>query len=217
MVRKLVFIGIWIIVLQSVLFAQKNGQAKKILDRVSEKYQTYKTAEVLFSYVAKDRNNKSLGVSNGTLLLDLPGSRYRVSMEGQDIISDGKTQWHVMKDIDEVQVSDVAEDSGLLTPANVFSFYKTGYQYSLQPDEKDLGKSLYVIRLDPQDKRKPVNFIKLRVDKTSSLIHDVTVYDKNGGNYRYSIKKLDTDRPIQSSAFVFDKSKYAGMEIVDLR
>ncbi|UZJ66506.1 hypothetical protein OKW96_09080 [Sphingobacterium sp. KU25419] len=48
-------------------------------------------------------------------------------------------------------------------------------------------------------------------------MHDATIYDKNGGQYNYTIKSQTPNKKLDNSLFTFNKSKYSGYEIVDLR
>ncbi|SEN39344.1 Outer membrane lipoprotein-sorting protein [bacterium A37T11] len=189
----------------------------KVLDRVSKNYKSFKTVRASFDYTVLDKNMNKLAGSEAKLQLDIRSGKYHIVMDDREIISDAKTQWQVMKDVGEVQISDADSDPDQLTPANVFTFYKTGYGYTALPDEKEGGKLFYAIRLDPQDKSKPIRYVKLRIDKVTNLIKDVSVFDKSGGSFSYRVQKFEKNIALPAAAFTFDKADYKGMEIVDLR
>jgi len=210
-------IMIWSGIQSVFVFAQPANQAKEVLDAASAKYRSYSSLTADFTYQATDRQGQTVAKDEGKLQLKPADGKYRVVLPGQELISDGKTQWSVMKEIDEVQVTDVSEQPGVVTPANVFTFYQQGYNYEPLPDERAGGKTWQVVRLTPQDKRSSYRYITLRIDKATRLISDMKVYDKNGGTYGYTITRLDTGRPLSESVFAFNKAAYTGMEIVDLR
>ena len=153
----------------------------------------------------------------GTLLLDQTTGKYRISTDAQELISDGSAQWAVLKEAEEVQVTDVGTQDGSITPLNVFSFFHKGYAVQQLADEKSGNSNLYVIELTPEDRRKTYSKIKLRINKTNHHIADVTVFDKNKSRYRYTILDLKANEPIAAQRFVFDPAEYPGMEIVVLR
>ena len=213
--------GIWLalLVLSGIpgAMAQSSKQAKEALDAASAKYRSYRSLTADFMYQSVDRQGNVLAKDEGKPQVRPTEGKYRIVLPGQELISDGKTQWSVIKEINEVQVSNVGEQTGTVTPANVFTFYQQGYNYEPMPEERAAGKALQVIRLIPQDKRSSYRDIRLRIDKATRLIKDMTVNDKNGGSYGYTITRLDTGRPLSESVFQFNKSAYTEMEIVDLR
>jgi len=149
--------------------------------------------------------------------MDAKAGKYHITTSSQDLISDGKTQWMILKDAQEVQVTDADNSSEAISPANIFSFYNKGYKYVSAPDERAGNTSLSVVELSPEDTRAPYFKIKLRINKANNLIYDATIFDKGGIKYTYTIKNTKADPKIVPDRFTFHQSDYPGMEIVDLR
>lgn len=189
------------------------------LDKVSSIYKGYKTieADFTFQYFRNDQDHNG-HTEQGKLLLDQSGGKYRISTTSQELISDGSTQWAVLKEADEVQISNVSDqEDGSISPTNVFSFFQKGYTSQQVASEQVGNKKLVVLELTPEDKRQNHNKIKLRVDQANNHIHDLTIFDKNKSRYTYRITNLKTNQTLDSKKFSFDKTEYPGMEIVDLR
>lgn len=189
------------------------------LNKVSTVYQGYKTieADFIFQYFRNDQDQNG-HTEQGKLLLDQTGDKYRISTTTQELISDGSTQWAILKDADEVQVSNVSDqEEGSISPTNVFSFFQKGYTSQQLASEQVGNKKLWVLELTPENKRQNHSKIKLRVDQSNSHIHDVTIFDKNKSRYTYRITNLKTNQAMDSKKFIFDKSEFPDMEIVDLR
>lgn len=189
-----------------------------LLDRVADLYKNFKTiqADFDFRYFRNDQDQTGQSES-GSLLLDQRTGKYRITTAGQLLISDGKSQWAVLHDADEVQITAVDHTSGSITPFNVFSFFTEGYTHKQLTGERERGIPLDVIELIPDDRRKNFSKIILRINRTNNQVHDVTIFDKNKSRYSYQIKNLETNPVIADSKFMFDKNEFPGMEIVDLR
>ncbi|MGO1243299.1 MAG: LolA family protein [Sphingobacterium sp.] len=197
------------------VFGQSDQSAKEILDRVSKKYDAYNTIQSEFNFSSTQATG-DLYSDKGTLYLNKPEHQYRINLNSQDLLSDGKTTWSVLLEEKEVQVSPAEQSTTSIGPNNIFTFYKSGYNYTLGKNEKSNGKSLRVIELTPTNQQTNYTKIKLRVNENNH-IHDVLIFDKSGAQYKYSIKTLYVNNKIPSTTFSFDKSKYPSYEIVDLR
>ncbi|QNL48337.1 outer membrane lipoprotein carrier protein LolA [Olivibacter sp. SDN3] len=199
-------------------FAQHDPEAQKLLNAVSKKYQSYSTVKIDFAIKGTNHQQQVTVNDKGELLLEPKSNRYRISMQDQEMISDGKVQWTVLKEEQEVQLTNVNnEEVESLTPTNIFTFYRKGFKYASAQDEKVNNKTLSVIELTPEDSKKQFFKVRLRIDKAISQIYDATVFDKSGARYTYTIVKLNPNQQFAAKTFIFDKGDYPGMELVDLR
>lgn len=194
------------------------AQGSTILDLVSAQYKGYKTISADFTFHFYRNEQDQAGQSEkGKLLLDQTNGKYRISTASQELISDGKSQWAVLKDADEVQITEVGAQEGTITPFNIFSFFTQGFSQKQLADVREGNKQLAVIELTPTDNRRNYSKIRVRVIKSSNQLHDVTIYDKNKSRYSYSINNLNANPALAPESFVFNKNEFPGMEIVDLR
>src|SRR5690606_16025086 len=197
-------------------YAQTDDAAKSLLDKVSRTYEAFKTGQADFSLAVKQAQQVTHPESD-KVAMDKQTGKYRITTDNQDIISDGTTQWMVLKDVGEVQITDVAPTSDAISPSNIFSFYKEGYKYMSAADEHADGKQLAVVELTPEDTGSPYFKIKLRVDERTYQIHDVTVFHKGGNRFVYTLENTKANPPLANNQFVFRQADYPGVEIVDLR
>lgn len=214
----------WVIILAAFIagaampsYSQTDKAAKALLDKVSQTYESYKTIQAEFTLEIKQQAQQTNHTESGTIVMDKQAGKYRIAMVDQDIISDGKTQWMVLKDVNEVQITDVDHSSGAISPTNIFSFYQEGYKYVSSSDEHVGGKQLAVVELTPEDTNAPYFKIKLRVSERTYQIHDVTIFDKGGNRFVYTIKNTQPNPKLVNGKFTFDQMDYPGVEIVDLR
>ncbi|MCI0922160.1 LolA family protein [Sphingobacterium rhinopitheci] len=210
-----------IIVIASTAFAygQNDPAAKKLLTEVSKKYNSYKTIQSDFTLSVQDANKKNYSDA-GEMFFNKPKKEYAIILKDQEFISNGKSVWNISKDIKEVQITDAENDNSSIGPNNLFTFYQSGYKYLLMEDEKITknGKTeiLKVVELSPIDTKTNYYKIKLRIN-SNNHIHDVTIFDKSNNRYTYTIQSLYLGKNLPPSIFSFNKEKYPGYEIVDLR
>jgi outer membrane lipoprotein carrier protein len=216
MMKKL-YISVLLLCSTIMIFAQKSDPAAKaILDGVSAKFKTFTTFQATFNYKVENGQGKVLSNKTGTI--KMKGTKYRVSFNGQEIFCNGTTVWNYDKSVNEVTISKLDASSGMITPQKLFTnFYDNDFLYLLNGEKKEGNKVLQEIELTPKDKSKPFHKVYLQVDKVAKTIFSTKVLENAGNKYTYTISTLTTNKPLADNLFVFDKSKYPGVEEVDLR
>ena len=101
------FISIVLTTFISLSSMAQDQQAKAILDKLSAKTKAYSTIKAEFQYSIK---NKTEGINETqTGKLELKGDYYFLSIKGQDVISNNKSIWTILKDAEEVQINDMPD------------------------------------------------------------------------------------------------------------
>ncbi|HUR65071.1 MAG TPA: outer membrane lipoprotein carrier protein LolA [Chitinophagaceae bacterium] len=197
--------------------AQKNDpEAKAILDGVSAKFKTFTSVQAGFSYKVENATGKALSTKAGSI--QMKGTKYRVSFSGQEIFCDGVTVWNYDKSANEVSISKLDASSGMITPQKLFTnFYDKDFLYLLNGEKKVGGKTVQEIEMTPVDKSKPFHKVYVQVDKAAKTIYSTKVLENAGNRYVYTVSSMKTNKAIADNVFVFDKKKYPGVEVVDLR
>ncbi len=198
-------------------WAQTDAKAKAILAEVSKKYNAYDVIKTDFTFTLDNPQAKIKEIQAGTLYVKPKTNKYKVVMKGQDVISDGKTQWTYLKNEKEVQVNDVDNSPNALNPAKIFTIYEKGFKYIYNGDIKVNGKTQHVIDLTPIDGKRSFFKVRLNVDKASKQISNAVIFDKNGNRYTYAIKTFTPNVKVAESTFAFDAKKYPGVNVEDLR
>lgn len=195
---------------------KNDPDAKKVLDAVSAKFKTYTAPQASFTYQVENAQGKALSTKKGTVTMK--GNRYKVILDGMEIYSDGKTTWNYDKSTNEVTVDNVNSGTGAMTPQKLFTnFYDKDFYYKLNGVKKEAGKTLQEVELTPIDKTRPFHKVYVWIDKATNTIYSAKFLEKTGGRYSYTINSLKGSTSVPDSFFIFDKSKYPGVEIVDLR
>lgn len=197
--------------------AQSEPKAKAILAEVSKKYKGYDVIKSTFTFSVDNPQAKLKESQSGTLYVRSKANKYKVVLEDQELISDGKNQWTYLKADKEVQLSEVDNSSDALNPAKIFSIYEKGFKPLYINDSKVNGRVYHNIELTPVDAKKSFFKIKLQVDKVNKQIMNAVIFDKNGNRYTYAIKTFTPNVKVPESTFAFDARKHPGVEVVDLR
>jgi outer membrane lipoprotein-sorting protein len=199
-------------------YAQQDAKAREILEKVTKTTQSLPSLEASFTF---EMNNQAQNVhekNEGTIILK--GKKYQLNIPnmGIQITCDGKTIWTYMVNSNEVNVSNLADQTDdLMDPSKVFTIYENGFDYKFVNESVDNGVPVYVIDLNPQKPTGDIHAIRILIDKQKNLIRGAFMTGKDGNKYTVAITKFKTDGTSGDSDFVFDPSKHKGVQVVDMR
>lgn len=214
---KAVFFSVFILFAGS-LFAQQDAKAKEILDKLSQTNKNYKTIQIDFSFTLENKTGSVTETNEGSVALK--GKCYHLHMPamGMEVFSNGVATWSYLTESNEVNISESeADNDAALNPANLFTIYEKGFNYTYVGEESIGGKTSQVIDLFPTDKTKNFTKVRLYVDKTKNQILRAKTFNKDGNIYTLSLKNMKTDQSLSDDYFKFDPAKYPKVEINDMR
>ena len=197
--------------------AQQDPKAGKILDQMSAKYQAMKAYEASFTQSLENTNVKNFGKQNLSGDIIVSGQKFRLKMKEQEVINDGKTTWTYLKSENEVNVSDSDADDQEMSPSQIYTMYKKGYKYTYVQQVTEGGEVLDVIELSPESRTNDVFKVRLKIRKKDMSVQSWQMFKKNGNRYTFTIKNFKANPPVDAGTFAFDKAKYKGVKVVDLR
>jgi len=207
-----------ILMIAANLMAQQDPKAKEVLDKLSQTTKSYKTIQIDFAFTLENKKNNVNQTNEGEVALK--GKSYRLHMPvfSMEIFCDGTTTWSYLTEAKECNISGVEDDKeGALNPANIFTIYEKGFNYSYIGEENLAGKVVHVLDLFPVDKKKEFVKVRLYVDKVKNQIAKAQTFNKDGNTYILVLKSMKTNVEMKDDYFKFDKSKYPGVEINDMR
>jgi outer membrane lipoprotein carrier protein len=200
--------------------AQKDPEARKILDRVSSRSQADYPISVSFEYIYDDLVNKKTSRQEGTLILDK--DKFRLTLGESEVLCDGKTVWNFLKEANEVYISDAdqensSDDFFINNPSDLFTFYQQGFKYRLTREVDYMNKTYFEIDIYPEDLDKNYHTVKLLVEKKNYRIYSAEAFGKGGANHTLILKDYRPKVHTSDTTFVFNPDEHAGVEIVDTR
>ncbi|AWW31334.1 outer membrane lipoprotein carrier protein LolA [Echinicola strongylocentroti] len=217
MLKKIILLSLLIGCIQTNLWAQKDPDAKALLDQMSERYQSLDGLKATFEYYYYNELDGASQRSTGEVAVN--GDRYKLVLPDQEVYNNGETVWTFIKsnNYQEVTVNTVSENTDELTPSSIYNLYKKGYDYELKGEENQNGKNIQEILLTAESAKAQFQKIILFVDKDHKDLLAWEVSDSDGGTFKYEFNEVDTDVNLGKSFFTFDPKKHPGVEVIDLR
>ena len=213
--KRIAILFFFLFSLVQLSFAQQDPKAAKILDAMSKKYQTMKAFRANFVQTLENPSAKIKENMEGDITVS--GNKFRLKMSGQEVINNGSTIWTYMKSENEVNISESDPEEQDMSPSRVFNMYKKGYKYAYVGDEKVGGEVCNVIELSPEDKSNPIFKVRMNISKKDNSVKSWKMFKNNGNRYTFTIKNFTPNVPVDANTFAFDKSKYKGVKVIDLR
>ncbi|MFN0015669.1 MAG: LolA family protein [Saprospiraceae bacterium] len=192
-------------------------EAKKVLDRIRKKYESYKTLELAFT-IAIEVPGQPKDVQKGTVAQ--AGDMFRLDMDQQIIASNGKTTWVYLKSNKEIQITDTdpSGESGFLTPRDLLRRYQKGdFLYAIVDKVSEKNRVLTHIEFKPTDKKSEYSKLRVSVDEKNQSIESIRAFAKDGSRYIFEIARLTPDKKIPATQFQLEAKDFPGIHVEDLR
>ena len=205
-----------ILFIASLTLAQKSSEAKNILDKAYSTYTESDGIKLSFKLTTTEANGTAYQPQSGEAFVK--GNKFKLAMDVMDTWFDGKTQWVLMKDVNEVNISNpTGEEIASVSPLALLSMYKTGYTLKSPASKTVNGKSAYVIDMTPTSSNKDFKSVSVAIDKKTNNLLQVNLTMSNGMKNKIDISNYNANYKFADSEFVFNKADHKGVEIVDLR
>jgi outer membrane lipoprotein carrier protein len=216
-IMKILYLFLSLHLITSVLTAQEDPEALKILDQVSAKAKNNQTIQADFELVIDNKRENKTSKSKG--FVKIKGEKYFMESMGTQVYFDGKTLWSYMADVNEVNISqpDSTSDDFVENPAKLFSFYNRDFKYHLVGETKLDEGWMYEIDLFPKSLDQPYSRIKIYIFRDTFDLFMVKAVSKEGIDYSAFIRNTKYNIPMSDGLFSFQPAKHKGIEIVDLR
>lgn len=208
-------LAVVLLVFVQVTFAQYDPKALEILEAMGEKYKSIPAYEASFAWTLTNDVENIKEEFKGKLTVK--GEKFRISLPEQEVINNGVTVWTYLPEVKEVNIDNYDKNSGDINPLKIYEIYQNDFKYLYIQDKTEDGIACEEVDLVPEKKDAQYFKIKLLIRKKEKVIHSLTMFDKGGNRYKYTITKFVPNAVIADSYFSFDTKKYPGVEVIDLR
>ena len=196
--------------IMSSVSAQKDPQAKLILDQMGAKVKAAKGIQANIQLVSKNNKGKALGTK--LISLKMKGERYILKQDAVEIICDGSTVYN-FDGANSISKSSLADSDQALSPQKLLAGnYDKDFNYKLLSQTTTKA----TIELYPIDKRKSFQKVTLVIDKVKSALTNATILDKSNNITDVKVLSISYIALLADKLFVFNRAKYPkNVEIFD--
>ena len=183
-----------------------NELVKKTIDKINK----HKNVEFVFDY---DMSNETIAVTESASgKAYIQGEGYKLEVEGQNIISDGKTLWTYLPENEEVMVSNTSTDENIITPIKLLTTYDKDYTIKYA---KSSEKGIKVVEMS--NPKGEFNKVTLKINEAKLEVVSATIKSRSGINFTIKIKKTVFDQNLDAKFFTFDAKAHPNVDVIDMR
>lgn len=203
---RIMWMGLVALLFSVNVQAQQADKAKKLLDQVSAKVQSYKNMQVHFKFAL---NNPDANVKRETRGdVTLAGDKYLLNYLGSQQLYDGKKVYTIVPENEEVTIEDKSNDEDAFSPAKMMTFYQKGHRYAWDIEQNVNGRKIQFVKLTPIDSNSEIKTILLGVDVETKHIYKLIYTGNDGVKTTITVTSLKTDANLPEKLFRFDENKY---------
>ena len=194
------------------IVGQVDPVAASILDKFSQRALNAPAVTMKFQLVILDEVDNSTETSEGEL--SIMGDMYRLDLGDNMIWFNGSVVWTLTPEVEEVTINwpDTTGSAFISSPGEIFTLYRDGYKQRLiEETQKGSIIDLYPEAIDADFVR-----IRLLINGSYDLV-EAEYKRKDGYNLIVRIESYDLKSQYDKSYFSFDRSKYPGVDIIDMR
>lgn len=202
-----------ILFLLSVLpsMAQKEAEAKKVLEQTSQAFKQSGGVEADFTLIPYMQEE----VKGHIQLME---ECFHLKMDEMVTWFDGKTQWTYLPINEEVNVSNpTREEIESINPMAYLSLYKEGYTCQLGGKSNFNGKAVYEVTLKTEDLQKQWQNLTLYIDRTTLLPLYFKLQGEGRDYHIITISNYKQGKNWKKEHFTFNPKEYPNAEVIDLR
>ena len=201
------FIAIAFLLLFTFFIQAQDKKAKDLLDQVASKVKSYDNIVIDFKYSLNNAKENINQDSKGNVTMK--GNQYVLNLMGVTKIFDGKKNYTIVPEDEEVTISTVNEkDENAITPSKMLTFFNSGYTYKMDALQDIKGRKIQYIKLVPNNTKDQRKEILLGVDVQTKHIYSLIETGKKGTKTTLTVNSFKTNQPLSKNQFTFAESKY---------
>lgn len=194
------------------LNAQNNTEAERVINNllITAKSNAIKTNFILS---VREKNAVNSQSSSGSFIIK--DNKFVLEMQDIKAWYDGKTQWAYVQESNEVSVTEPTQSELAETnPMVILAGYKAKCNLNFS---KTKSSQNYIVDMIPKQKNNDFTKIEVQVNKSTSNLISIKLSTKKGTTTLLSLSNYQKGVKISDDAFVFNKTKFKGVLINDLR
>jgi outer membrane lipoprotein-sorting protein len=185
----------------------QDKKAKDLLNQVTAIVKSYDNIVIDFKYSLHNSKENIHQDSKGNVTMK--GNQYVLNFMGVTKIFDGKKNYTIVPEDEEVTISSVNEnDESSITPSKMLTFFNSGYKYNMDVLQDVRGRKIQYIKLVPINAKDQRKEILLGIDVQTKHIYNLIETGKKGTKTTLTVNSFKTNQPLSKNQFTFVASKY---------
>lgn len=192
---------------------QDDQEAIQILDRFSAKAIGAPSVSMKFKLVTTDQMQNTSDTLTGSIILSK--DRYKLDLPNNTVWFNGETSWSYLIAEEEVTITKPDKDDSSFQnrPSSIFSMYKSGFKNRLIEENSES----YIIDLYPEDIKSDLLRVRISIGKTLLDLKSFEYKKRDGVVINLYVSEYNLKVKPETNSFVFQRGKYKGVEIIDMR
>jgi outer membrane lipoprotein-sorting protein len=213
--RSIIF-SLSILFFSATLYAQSSAESKAILDKASQLFEQSEGVKLSFVLAPDSPDGGNFEPQEGVAFIKR--NKFKLDMPYSTTWFDGTTQWVLLKDANEVNISSpAAEDLVSISPLGLLNMYKTNYTLKSPTTRTFNGNATTEIEMTPINKRQDFERLTIAIDKKTNSVVMVRFTTRDGNKNKLTISNYNSNNKYTNDLFKFNKNNHPGVEIIDLR
>lgn len=194
------------------LSAQNNADAEKVINKLLASVKTT-AVKTSFQLSVTEKNAVTSHPISGTFTMK--ATKFMLDMNDTKAWFDGKTQWTFVVSDNEVSVTEPNEEElASINPMAILSGFKAK---STTKFSKIKSTQNHIIELNPKNKKDDFTWVEVQINKSNGNLSSIKMTDKKAKITTLVLTNYQQVSKITDETFVFNKSKYKGVTVNDLR
>ena len=211
--KKLIFILSSFLMINASL-AQSAEEAKALLQKTSEAMRAHQSFSIRFDFDFLNERVEPAVSQKRSGRIAVKGDNYHLHMGSIEQIRQGNTEYMILKDDEEVQITSYEEDeqSDGLTPTSLLSMYKKGYSYRMDGSAMVNGDKITYVLLKPRASEE-IEKVRVGINTSKNHVHSIKQWGQNGAVTTITVKEFEANPVLPDRYFTFSEENYPGYYI----
>ncbi|MBI1805443.1 MAG: outer membrane lipoprotein chaperone LolA [Ignavibacteria bacterium] len=188
--------------------------AGDIISKLQRKYDSIRDVSITFRQDVQFGVTKAEQSFSGKLLMK-KGNRYRIEMDQQTIVTDGKSVWSFNKPNNQVLIDNFKENPASFSPDKVLVNVPNNYSSTVIGKERLGSQEATVLKLIPKNPTSSLKWMKVWVDTDELLMKKIQMLETSDNLMTYVVTDIKLNPGLADSQFQFEPP--TGVEVIDLR
>ena len=215
MMRSII-LSLSILLLSIASYAQSSAESKAILDKASNLFEQSEGVKLSFTLTPDSPDGGAFEPQEGIAFVKR--NKFKLDMPYSTIWCAGTTQWVLLKDANEVNISNpTPEELISISPLGLLNMYKTNYILKKPVARTFNGRATTEIEMTPINKLQDFKSLTIALDNKTNNVVMVKFTTRDDSKNKLTISDYNSNNKFTNDLFQFNKNNHPGVEIIDLR